>query len=459
MAKGSGATTYYVAGLVFMTLVCAGLLGFAYRLNQDLTESYEKAAAIDERTAQVTAQVQASLKELKELRRLFYGAKPGEPEEPARTDPISYAHYKTTFLDPAGKQIREILAQEFPAEGEWKTLQDQKTKDAWDLLVKHRSDEVKYSNLADIFTDVHQQLAGLLHIASGIEAERLSALSDVDMVRNTSRQLLQQRQREIEELRGEKNRLQDQSIVMAREFDLERRRFGEEKENINKERGRLEREFRLNEARLESENSQLQGEIDDLTKRPRRRFADRGDADGSVVFADVGLGYAWIDLGRSHGVKPNMRFQVYQLDQGAAQRIKGMVEVRRLEDDMAQCAILQDIELTHPVTGKRLVLPDRNDPIAKGDLLRSPIFDQDMERTFVFLGDRLQTRNPTLPELQKKLVELGAKVAREVSLETDFVVQLSAGEDDVEILDRAKKAAQLNAIFMDEGELLEYIPR
>lgn len=55
--------------------------------------------------------------------------------------------------------------------------------------------------------------------------------------------------RELDELRAEKNALQDQAIELARRFDLEKRRLMEEKEQAQRRAAQLERDLRLAEAR------------------------------------------------------------------------------------------------------------------------------------------------------------------------------------------------------------------
>jgi Mg-chelatase subunit ChlD len=55
------------------------------------------------------------------------------------------------------------------------------------------------------------------------EEEREAARKEAESIRGNMVRDLQERQREIEELRTEKNQLQDQNIELARRFDLERR--------------------------------------------------------------------------------------------------------------------------------------------------------------------------------------------------------------------------------------------
>jgi len=141
------------------------------------------------------------------------------------------------------------------------------------------------------------------------------------------------------------------------------------------------------------------------------------------------------------------------------QKIKGVIEVRRVDEDMSQCAIIENQTVTHPITGEQVHVPDPNNPIVKGDVIRNPFFDNEEQKTFVFLGTKLQNRYYNLQEIQRKIEDFGAKVARDLSIETDFVVLLGKEDEDAEMQEKVRKAAQFGVIFMREDELLEYLGR
>lgn len=449
MAKGSGHTVYLV-GLVFAILTSMGILVVAYTLNQDLTEAERKIVTAEDKLKVEVDRVKVIYKELQECRLLIHGRE---------NDEVKYDHFKTTILDPASTKIPEILALEYAANDDWKNIQDAQVKQLWQKLVDFKQKPRQYTNFAELFAEIYDQMTALVHVLPRLRYERISAREEVETIRQNMVRDLQTRQREIDELRTEKNSLQDANIELGRRFDLEKKRLQEEKDNILKERSRLERDFRLEEARLQSTVSQLENRIEDLTKKQNKSFAEFSTNDGEVVFSDAALGYTWIDIGRRHGLRRNTRFQVYQFVKGGLQKIKGVIEVRRVEEDMAQCAIIENAEVIHPITGERLIVPDANDPIVKGDLIRNPFFDAGEQRDFVFIGTKLENRYYNLQELQRKVEEFGGKVDRDVSIGTDFVVVLGEAEEDADLQEKIRRASQFGVIFMREEEMLEYLGR
>jgi NAD-dependent DNA ligase len=152
-----------------------------------------------------------------------------------------------------------------------------------------------------------------------------------------------------------------------------------------------------------------------------------------------------------------MSFQVFRYIKGGRKRLKGKIIVKAVEADMAKVTIVEGARLKDPVTKKILVLPLRDDPIVKGDLIRTPLFDRNEQQVFVFLGDKPTNTIYKKKELERKIEEAGGKVDKEVSIATDFVILLGGAED--EERDPIDKAGQFGCIFMRESELLEYLSR
>lgn len=448
-AKGTGNTVYLV-GLIFAILTSMGILLVAYKQNQDLALAENKIQEAERKFQAEQDRVKSLLRELAEVRLLVRGSE---------TDEVRYDSFKTSYLDPAGARIQQILELEYTARDDWKNIEDPAIKQLWEKLSQMKDKPRQYTNFAELLSEIYDHMTLLVHAIPRLRYERIAAREEVERIRQNMVRDLQQRQRELEDERVAKNQLQDQVIEISRRFDLEKKRLQEEKDNILKERARLERDFRLEQARLESQVSQAHSRIEDLTKKQTKSFAENSQPDGEVVFADAGLGYAWIDLGRRHGLRRNTRFQVYQFVKGGMQKIKGVIEVRRVEEDMAQCAIIEGAEVVHPVTGERLTVPDPNDPIVKGDMIRNPFFDADEQRNFVFLGSKLENRYYNLQELQRKIEEFGGKIDRDVNIQSDFVIVLGSTDDDAEMQDKIRLATQFGVIFMRESELLEYLGR
>jgi len=446
MARGSGNTVYLV-GLIFAILVSMSLLGVSYKLNQDLTEKERQISKFKKDFDRESERVKDLRKEIKGIRELVHG----------RDDEVKKDHYETTILAEANKKLQEILSEEWIATDDWKNIQDPQIKQIWERMTQYRGESQRYTNLAELYKELLEQLQAVIHIIPRLRYERMRAREEVEQLGNTSERIRTEKQKEIERLRADLTRKDDEALEIARRYDQERKRWQDEKENLLDEMTKLNRDHALQVARLESEKAQLEGRIKDLTKKQTRSFTEYSRPDGEVVYADPALGYAWIDLGNQHGLQRNLKFQVYQFVKGGRQKIKGVLEVRRIEEGMAQCAILEDQEVTDPITGDTVIVPDKNDPVVKGDLIRNPFFDADEQKVFVFLGTKIKNRYYTLSEIKLKITEFGGKVDNDVTTTTSFVVLLGQDEDDFQT--KFERAAQFGVIFMKEDELLDYMGR
>ncbi|MDC3379408.1 hypothetical protein OAX78_03905 [Planctomycetota bacterium] len=446
MAKGSGGTIYLV-GLIFAILVSMVLLVVSYQLNEELTETKGDIATWKRKYEEENKRVKVLSKEVQDARLLVHG----------RPDEVRYEHYESTILAEANRKLQEILSEEWIATEDWKNIQDPQIKQQWETMTQFRGESQRYTNLAELYNELIMQLQAVIHVIPRLRYERIKAQEDVEAIRGQMDRVRREKDREIADLRARLTQADDQALDLARRFDQEKKRLQDQIEALLTEKTRLDRDHALSVARLESEKGQLEARIADLNKKEERTFAENTLPDGEVVYADSDLGYAWIDLGRNHGLRRNERFEVYQFIKGGRQRLKGVIEVRRVDDDMAQCAIIDPVELTDPITGDRVTLPDPNDPIVKGDLIRNPYFDKEEQKVFVFLGERLENRYYNLQEVVRRLEDFGARVDNDVSIETDFVVLLAESEETFQA--QTDRAAQFGVIFMREEELLDYIGR
>lgn len=447
MARGSGGSTVYLVGLIFAILVSMGLLLVCYRLNQEVVDKEMQISKEIKKYEAEVERVKALTQEIKGIRELVVG----ENRE-VRKD-----HFETTILNEANSRLKQILSDEWIATEDWRAIQDQQIKGIWEKMAQYKGEDRPFTNLAQLYNELLDQLWAVIHIIPRLRFERIRAREEVEAIRKDLDTVRREKQKEIEDLRSRLSRTDDQLLEQARRYDQEKKRLQDEKDGVLGEITRLNRDNGLRVARLESEIAQLEGKIKDLTKKKRKSFAEHTEADGEVVYADPTLGYAWINLGSSHGVRPNLRFQAYQFIKGGRQRVKGVLEVRKVEADMSQCAILENEEVQDPITGERLIVPDANDPVVKGDRIRNPFFDAEEQRVFVFLGKRLTNRNYNLPEVQRKIAEFGGRVDNDVSIETDFVILLGEGQEDFQA--QFDRATQYGVVFMREEELLEYLGR
>lgn len=146
-------------------------------------------------------------------------------------------------------------------------------------------------------------------------------------------------------------------------------------------------ELEVEDRRLREKSVELRHEIEWLRRRPRPApppvqaallptFSDLGQPDGEIVYADHELGYAWINLGRNHGLRPKQRFRVIDcasFDKTSV--VKAVIEVARVDDTMAACFIVDPVLMPDPVSGTLVTLPVPGAPIVKGDLIVSKSFE------------------------------------------------------------------------------------
>lgn len=446
MARGTGSTVYLVA-LIFSILVSLGLLGVSYNMSQEIAGHEQKVRDAQRDYENEKREARSLRQELKDVRELVIGDNRA----------VSREIYENTILDQANKVLQEILSEEWIATEDWKNIQDPQIKKIWEDMSQFKGQNQHFTNLAGLYKELINQLRAVIHIIPRLRYERIRALEEVEAIRQSLDTLRTEKMREIDGLRTDLTRIEDEKLEKERQFEQEKKRYQDEKEALLTEMTNLNRDHALSVARLESEKAQLEGRIKDLVKKKTRSFTEYSRPDGEVVYADASLGYAWINLGNQHGIRRNLRFQVYQFIKGGRQRVKGVLEVRKIEGDMAQCAILHNQEVQDPITGERVIVPDPNDPVVKGDLIRNPFFDDQEQKVFVFLGERLANRYYNLAEVKRKITEYGGRVDNDVSIETDFVILL--GENEADFQAQYDRATQFGVIFMREAELLEYLGR
>lgn len=447
MARGTGNTVYLV-GLIFAILVSMGLLGVCYKLNQDLTEIEGQISTWKSKYNRENEAYKNLAREMKGIRELVIGD---------GTREVKKSHYETTILAEANKKLTQILSDEWISNEDWKSIKDENIRGIWQKMVERKSSQHRYTNLVELYTELLNQLQAVIHIIPVLRYERIRSREVADQLRQDKESLRKRLQKQIVDLRQQISKAEDEALRLARDFDTEKKKLQDEKETVLKEVTTLRRDQALEVARLESEKGQLLGRIKQLVKKKTKSFAAYSKPDGEVVYAEAGLGYAWINLGNENGLRRNLRFQVYQFIKGGRQQVKGVIEVRRVQSKMSQCAILENQEVQDPITGKSLIVPDKNNPVVKGDLIRNPFFDAHEQKVFVFMGKKLKNRYYNLPEVKRKITEAGGKVEKSVSINTHFVVLLDEQEDDFQA--KYDRATQFGVIFMRESELLEYLGR
>ena len=134
--------------------------------------------------------------------------------------------------------------------------------------------------------------------------------------------------------------------------------------------------------------------------------------DGEVIRADIDHGFAYIDLGWKHGIRPGSRFHVYEVLKGGRLKNKGDLRIIRVERDFSQCSILAQEDVANP--------------IVKGDYIWNKFFERNI-KIFVFVGDfDSENARYSKDQLKKMIEENGHVVSKTVRSDTDYAI---LGED------------------------------
>jgi hypothetical protein len=193
--------------------------------------------------------------------------------------------------------------------------------------------------------------------------------------------------------------------------------------------------------RKDSEISTLHILVKKLQSKDRQllTLAD-AHPDGKLVHVSNDLGKGWVNIGRKNHLKNGLIFRVYRPIKGGKKMFKGRVEVRQVDELSAEVRVIEEVE------------PLRN-PIAAGDLITSPFYDQKEEPIFVFAGTKLTSQEMTEDFLRAKLTGYGVLVKGNVDINTSYLVAL----EDYEKTTEFKVAERLGVPILREKELMEFI--
>jgi len=456
MAKSTGNTGYLV-GLVFSILISLGLLYLAYDLNKKIEKKQGALNGLRAAWPAEADKVRTLRAEHRDIRKLLTG----DPEAE-----VNAAAFEETLLSPASEQLDALVAGEWVQPGTLDQITDPALQTAWTKLERQKGEE--FQTLAELLSfsadpntsaSYYDMITAVVTPLPFMRHERLASREEWKRVQKELEDQREQLRGEVETLRGETSELHQLILRNEETFDTAMKGLWRDKEDAQQNLARRKRTFEAEESELGRRIRERELRIKDLKKKTLRSLGANARPDGEVVHADPSLGWAWIDLGRRNGLRRNTVFQVYNFVKGGLQKIKGVIVVRHVDEDMSQCQILDDVTVEHPVTHERVTVPDPEDPIVKGDLVRTPLFDPHEQKVFVFLGDSPQNDYYTLSELRTKLEEFGARVDRAVSIETDFVILLGGSEEDQALQEQIARASTFGVEFMVESDLLDYMGR
>jgi len=433
MAKAAGGGTIWLIFFIATLIVALALCGGIYYTNGQLTEEKKKTKDLEKQLDEEKKTVAARLADNQKLKMVINGD----------TSPVVYEGIATEYIAEFNRKLQDTIGEEWAIAPEWELIKDEQVKSFWKTLKEQKDKQDKYTNLVDCQKDTLKLLEAILHVVPRLRLLRIDAEVQSEQLRKQVDDLRNQLKTETDDLKGKLAQSEDRFNEFARKSDAEKKRLIDEKEKVQKDENQKVQNFTIELQRKELEIRKHLARIDVLTKKSQKSFYETSKPDGEVTYADEKLGFCWIDIGKIHGLRRGTQFEVYTMTKGGRQKRKAFCEVQKIDQDMAQCAVLQN------------TIVDPSDPVVKGDLVRNPIFERNAQPKFWFLGSKLSNRYYNKTELERKIEEFGGKVLKTLSVDVDFVIVLHEGEN--EFPDDYKKATELGATFMREEELLDYV--
>jgi len=134
--------------------------------------------------------------------------------------------------------------------------------------------------------------------------------------------------------------------------------------------------------------------------------------DGEILDVVLELDLVYINLGKSHNLRPGQTFSVYPPTGIAEDAEKGKLVVTNVEDDIAGCKIVEQKDA---------------DPIIIGDLIGNVAFDRTRTYSFIVAGyfdlyGSGKASSAGTEEVKMMIREHGGKVIGKLDIQTDFLV-------------------------------------
>ena len=231
------------------------------------------------------------------------------------------------------------------------------------------------------------------------------------------------------------------------ETDTQRTFTGLQAENENLDRQKREADRLLGELEATARRASIDAEatIKSLAMRPLE--LEPAAPDGEVLEVSKDGALAYVDVGGRDGLRRGTRFEVLQRLKGGEARPRGMAEVVEVDSEMAMVRMLDRV--------------DPFDPVLPGDYVMNPHFVRGEAQHFYLHGDYPVSLSKDFVE--RRLVELGAKVDDRVSTRTDVFVlgfeNLSEGDDVVPLTETPEyqEADRLGVRMMRLDELAKFL--
>ena len=165
--------------------------------------------------------------------------------------------------------------------------------------------------------------------------------------------------------------------------------------------------------------------------------------DGKMLSVDADGQHVMINIGRRDWVALGMEFRVFDNPSPETRKEKGLIQVRQVYDDIAQCKVLKQ---------------DPIDPLLPGMVLVNPAFSRGKTLEFVFEGVFKD------PNIERALSRYPCRIAKEVTSTTDYLI-LGQGDykpgqkrpEDSKNHQLASGPQKSHVTIMTERDLLRYL--
>jgi hypothetical protein len=309
-----------------------------------------------------------------------------------------------------------------------------------DFLSEGERQQREWKYLTELYDRVFSERIQCLQKAKESDREAEAAQEDLRKQVELNRDIKEKKEAELVTIRAEKRQVETDLSNLQQQFKAMQARMQAQIEQLRTEMQEAEKKNNIEVAALRSEISEKKRRIQELIKKEPQTMM-WVDPDGEIVLADNKLGNCWVDLGRRDGLRVGSVFEVFRYIKGGRRKEKGRIEIKKIENDLSQAAIIESLD-------------PEDDPIVKGDHIISPFFDKHEVKEFVFAGELV---NPlySKQEVVKMIEEMGGKVAPpgQLSVETDFLIAGKGAEETEEYA----RAIDLGITVLREEELFKYL--
>ena len=208
-------------------------------------------------------------------------------------------------------------------------------------------------------------------------------------------------------------------------------------EALEGERRANNQAFRQRLSELATRKAQLDDRIRELLNL-ELSWVEELLPDGEVLRTTIGTPYIVINLGSNNGVFNGLRFQIFQYQRGR-QVVKGMCEVIDTKQTIATCRVITENE-------------SQRNPIAGGDIVANPIFDQQRQLSFFLAGDFTKFNRSDLATF---IHQTGGRVVDTLQPGVDYLVVGEGSQTRSEIARDTAREFRIEAI--KETQLVDFV--